>query len=109
MLIYCVLKVKNPEARKGGLDMSLFRRLSEAHPEAVVDLRFQYRMNEDIMLLSNRLIYSDRLQCGNEEVAKSVLRLENRAFLDTLHREQGKRQECKGSEQCWLECLAAER
>src|SRR5258708_3839618 len=38
-----------------GLDVSLFKRLSEAHPQAVVELTFQYRMNEDIMLLSNKV------------------------------------------------------
>ncbi|KAF8908142.1 DNA replication factor Dna2-domain-containing protein [Gymnopilus junonius] len=77
--------VKNPEARKGGLDVSLFRRLSEAHPEAVVDLRFQYRMNEDIMYLSNRLIYDDRLRCGNEEVRNRALVLSDKSFLGRLH------------------------
>ncbi|KAF8965377.1 AAA domain-containing protein [Flammula alnicola] len=100
--------VKNLEARKGGLDVSLFRRLSEAHPEAVVDLRFQYRMNEDIMLLSNRLIYSDRLRCGNEKVAKASLVLGDRGFLGRLHRGGGGDHDGCG-EQCWLERLVDER
>ena len=91
--------------------MSLFRRLSEAHPEAVVDLHFQYRMNADIMTLSNRLIYNDRLQCGNDEVANAALRLEDRMFLDKLHGSSNGQegQACKGAETCWLEGLAAER
>ena len=31
--------------RDGGLDVSLFRYLSEHHPNALVSLREQYRMN----------------------------------------------------------------
>ena len=31
--------------REGGLDVSLFRRLSEAHSDSMMSLRFQYRMN----------------------------------------------------------------
>jgi len=98
--------VKNPEARKGGLDVSLFRRLSEAHPEAVVDLRLQYRMNSDIMLLSNQLIYDNRLSCGCEEVAKRSLSLPNRQFLNDLHSASGPR-DCGPS--CWLEALVNDR
>ncbi|CAE6465876.1 unnamed protein product [Rhizoctonia solani] len=67
--------VKSKYARQGGMDVSLFRRLSDAHPEAVVDLALQYRMNAEIMTLSNKLIYSDRLQCGNEQVANQALRI----------------------------------
>jgi hypothetical protein len=33
-------------------------------------LSLQYRMNEEIMKLSNTLTYSNRLRCGNEQVAK---------------------------------------
>lgn len=79
--------MKNPEARRGGLDVSLFRLLSDRHPQAVVDLSFQYRMNEDIMSLSNRLIYGNRLKCGSEEVAKQELVLPvdlTEVFLGTV-------------------------
>ncbi|OCH89164.1 Dna2-domain-containing protein [Obba rivulosa] len=72
-------------ARKGGFDVSLFRRLSDAHPKAVIDLTDQYRMNEDIMLLSNKLIYSDRLRCGSDVVAKQSLALPDHTFLRKLH------------------------
>ena len=58
----------------------------EAHPHAVVDLNEQYRMNEDIMLLSNKLIYGDRLRCGSPEVAKRGLVLPDKdAALAVLH------------------------
>ncbi|KAI0249269.1 AAA domain-containing protein [Lactifluus subvellereus] len=77
--------VRNREARKGGLDVSLFRRLSEAHPQAVVELTQQYRMNADIMLLSNRLIYNDRLSCGNQKVANQTLTLPDNMFIQQIH------------------------
>jgi DNA replication ATP-dependent helicase Dna2 len=32
-------------------------------------------MNEEIMLLSNRLIYGDKLRCGSAEVAQQSLRI----------------------------------
>src|ERR1700759_2891413 len=57
--------------------MSLFRFLSEQHPDSVVSLEHQYRMSEDIMALVNALIYSGRLKCGNETVAKRTLTLPN--------------------------------
>lgn len=82
----CNLQVRNPDARKGGLDISLFRRLSDAHPHAVIDLAHQYRMNADIMLLSNKLIYGDRLRCGSQEVANRSLTLPDNSFLRNLHK-----------------------
>ncbi|KAF9523189.1 DNA replication factor Dna2-domain-containing protein [Crepidotus variabilis] len=91
------------DARKGGLDISLFRRLSEAHPSAIVDLNQQYRMNADIMLLSNYLIYDNRLRCGSEAVAKQALILNDKEFIDSLHVYSNK-STC-GTE-CWLDRLA---
>ncbi|KAH9923850.1 Dna2-domain-containing protein [Fomitopsis serialis] len=63
-----------------GLEVSLFRMLSDTHPHAVVDLNEQYRMNADIMLLSNKLIYSDRLRCGSETVAQQSLKIPDPTF-----------------------------
>ncbi|KAK1039541.1 DNA replication endonuclease-helicase Dna2 [Friedmanniomyces endolithicus] len=65
--------VQNRAALEGGLDVSLFRQLSEEHPEAVATLGKQYRMCEDIMSLSNTLIYDGQLRCGSEEVARRTL------------------------------------
>ncbi|GLE03215.1 hypothetical protein PINS_up012094 [Pythium insidiosum] len=67
--------VANHQAKKEGMDVSLFRRLSEAHPEAIQQLSYQYRMNSDIMALANRLIYSDKLKCGSFGVANNQLEL----------------------------------
>jgi DNA replication ATP-dependent helicase Dna2 len=98
------VQVRNPAARKGGLETSLFRRLSEAHPHAVIDLTYQYRMNEDIMQLSNKLIYGDRLRCGSEEVAKRVLTLPNNCMVGNLQPDMCL---CEGS--CWLRYILSER
>lgn len=65
--------VQSAEARENGMGISLFCRLSEAHPEAISALQSQYRMCQDIMDLSNALIYGDRLRCGSFEVANSKL------------------------------------
>lgn len=65
--------VVNPEARAGGLDKSLFQLLNNAYPEHVVELTNQYRMNADIMAISNDLVYGGRLKCGTTEVANRQL------------------------------------
>ncbi|MCJ1383093.1 Tripartite DNA replication factor [Xylographa soralifera] len=65
--------VQNKDAQEGGLDISLFKLLSEKHPLSVVNLEHQYRMCEDIMTLSNTLIYNGRLKCGTPEVANSKI------------------------------------
>ncbi|GIL70908.1 hypothetical protein Vretifemale_1573, partial [Volvox reticuliferus] len=67
--------VMSREATQGGLSISLFRLLSEAHPQAVVTLRSQYRMAADIMALSNSLVYNGRMLCGSTTVAEATLRL----------------------------------
>ncbi len=96
-------QVRSKSAREGGYDVSLFRRLSDAHPEAVVELAYQYRMNEDIMLLSNRLIYSDRLRCGSQEVATRSLRLPNTGPLSTLHTVSScPKVDCWMERRCWV-------
>lgn len=69
--------VQNKEAQEGGLDVSLFKLLSDAQPSSVVNLEHQYRMAEDIMLLANRLIYSGRLKCGTASVASRLLDVPN--------------------------------
>ncbi|ORY35636.1 putative DNA replication helicase dna2 [Naematelia encephala] len=84
---------------QGGLDVSLFRMLSEAHPEAVAQLRWQYRMNEDIMCLSNELVYEGRLQCGSEEVAHQGLILPIRSGCG----------EVKCESTCWVQDLLEEK
>lgn len=97
--------VKNPEAKEGGLDISLFKLLSEAQPQAVVSLEHQYRMCEEIMTLSNELIYSGRLKCGTPEVAKRALKIPDEKGLRKLHRDNDSTSYQK---KCWLKDLFAE-
>ncbi|KAJ3182151.1 Tripartite DNA replication factor [Gaertneriomyces sp. JEL0708] len=104
--------VRNVEARDNGLSKSLFQILSDAHPEAVVSLEHQYRMNLDIMLLSNTLVYNNQLKCGSAEVARSSL---NVPLLDKGVRQfhsygamlldTSSRPLCTGTDNCWLRQL----
>ncbi|XP_044065123.1 DNA replication ATP-dependent helicase/nuclease DNA2 [Siniperca chuatsi] len=77
--------VQNQEARSFGMDESLFKRL-ELHSEAVVQLNVQYRMNRQIMSLSNSLMYEGRLECGSERTATALLTL---PFLLSVQSELG--------------------
>ncbi|KAI9794693.1 MAG: Tripartite DNA replication factor [Piccolia ochrophora] len=77
--------VQNAEAREGGLDVSLFKLLSEKHPDSVVRLEHQYRMCEDIMMLSNTLIYDGHLKCGTASVAQQELSIPNMEGLAGHH------------------------
>nr|XP_036587856.1 DNA replication ATP-dependent helicase Dna2 [Colletotrichum truncatum]KAF6798997.1 DNA replication ATP-dependent helicase Dna2 [Colletotrichum truncatum] len=77
--------VQNEEAREGGLDVSLFKLLSDTHPDSVVNLEHQYRMCEDIMTLSNTLIYKGRLRCGTEQLRFKKLHVPNMNALKHLH------------------------
>ncbi|KAG0044717.1 Tripartite DNA replication factor [Gryganskiella cystojenkinii] len=112
--------VKNVEARKSGYDQSLFKILSDHHPEAVTSLTQQYRMNKDVMLLSNTLVYQNELQCANEEVANKVLNIPN---MEGFHRRVHGHSEigvagsssaaqsstpCHGGPECWLEMVLDE-
>ena len=65
--------VRSGEARKQGLEESLFQRLHAAHPEAVAELRIQYRMAADIQTVCNELVYSSRLSGGNRTVLSQTL------------------------------------
>ncbi|KAF4984901.1 hypothetical protein FDECE_16992 [Fusarium decemcellulare] len=102
--------VKNEEAREGGLDVSLFKLLSDTHPESVVNLEHQYRMCEDIMTLSNTLIYDGKLRCGTEQLRKRKLdvprldALKQRHYDASTFRSATPRSFCAapGPSRCWL-------
>ncbi|KAF9280610.1 Tripartite DNA replication factor [Mortierella alpina] len=117
--------VKNPEAKKDGFDLSLFRMLSDRYPQSVTSLTQQYRMNQDVMLLSNTLVYKNQLRCANDEVANKVLEIPAmarfRRHCHTLmpvdvfsdNNDSGAANGCQGhssSKPCWLEqCLDPQR
>ncbi|KAF9939937.1 Tripartite DNA replication factor [Mortierella alpina] len=118
--------VKNPEAKKDGFDLSLFRMLSDRYPQSVTSLTQQYRMNQDVMLLSNTLVYKNQLRCANDEVANKVLEIPAMSrfrrhchppmtadvFSDN-HDDTVAANGCRGhssSKPCWLEqCLDPQR
>ena len=102
--------VQNKAAQEGGLDVSLFKLLSDAQPDSVVNLEHQYRMCEEIMLLSNTFIYSGRLKCGTPEVAARSLEIPNinalkQLHADGFHASQHPYEMCPGASngRCWLE------
>jgi len=41
-----------------------------------VELKAQYRMAADIMLLANTIVYDGRLRCGTDNIAEAVLDLQ---------------------------------
>jgi len=73
----------------------------------VVELADQYRMNEEIMTLSNRLIYGERLRCGSESVRMRKLSIPKWDAVKSMC----ERVAC-GSLQprgCWLQQLLDEK
>lgn len=64
--------VKSAEAAKNGLATTLLEKCVAKHPEAVVLLEEQYRMNEMIMGYSSSTFYEDRLK-AHISVASHVL------------------------------------
>ena len=78
--------VNSKDAIRKGMGESLFKCLAESHPQAVVPLSCQYRMNTDIMSLCNALIYEHRLQCPNAVIACNRLvipKLDNLIDVET--------------------------
>ncbi|CCJ30384.1 unnamed protein product [Pneumocystis jirovecii] len=80
---------------------SLFKHLSDANPIAIVNLEYQYRMNKDIMLLSNTLIYNGKLKCGDEKTACKFLEYGDFYILDKLHSKKNCEYICNINE-CWI-------
>eukprot|EP01080_Neovahlkampfia_damariscottae_P003681 gene3681-6495_t len=67
--------VKNKEAKELGMNTSLFQFLGRKFKQAVQPLLFQYRMNEDILYLSNNLVYKNKLKCYSNEIKQKKLKL----------------------------------
>lgn len=92
--------VQNKSALEGGLDVSLFRHLSETQAHAVAELGRQYRMCEEIMSLSNELIYHGKLRCGSDPVAQRTLQTLDASILSSFHNTHSA---CPTvSSACWL-------
>ncbi len=57
------------------MSISLFQKLCMHYPDNTTSLKLQYRMNNEIMKLSNTLVYDDQLEIGNKDVRDKILAL----------------------------------
>jgi ATP-dependent RNA/DNA helicase IGHMBP2 len=64
--------IKSTVAAKNGLSNTLLEKLVHLHPESVVLLNEQYRMNKDIMGYSAKVFYDDKL-IAHQSVANQLL------------------------------------
>ena len=65
--------VKNFEAQREGLGISLMERIASIHPEAVKLLTVQYRMNSKIMDFSNDWFYEGKMTAAPEVKSRGIL------------------------------------
>lgn len=65
--------VKSQLAERKGLNVSLFERLCKKYPQNVTILKKQYRMNKDIMEVSNSIIYNGVMTHGDPFVANQAV------------------------------------
>jgi DNA replication ATP-dependent helicase Dna2 len=56
---------------------SLFERLCRHHPDHTTVLKKQFRMNKEILDLSNTIIYKGIMQIGDEKVANQKVVYQN--------------------------------
>ncbi|KAK3590495.1 hypothetical protein CHS0354_015484 [Potamilus streckersoni] len=74
--------VQSKEARTLGMDDSLFSQLDgSSEGVATFELDHQYRMNREIMNLSNKLVYNGCLKCGSVTVETQTLSLPRRESI----------------------------
>lgn len=76
--------IKSQEAAAQGFSITLFEKCIRLHPEAVVLLDEQYRMNETIMGFPSQVFYQHKLK-ANASVAKQLLFPQDAplTFIDT--------------------------
>lgn len=76
--------VKSIEAAKAGLTTTLFEKIIKYHPESVILLEEQYRMNEVIMGYSSKVFYENKLK-AHLSVSGQLLFQEDTplVFIDT--------------------------
>ncbi|HEU4469657.1 MAG TPA: AAA domain-containing protein [Flavisolibacter sp.] len=76
--------IKSNEAAQGGLSNTLLQKAVAMHPEAVVLLEEQYRMNEAIMGYSSAVFYQYRLKADPSVADRVLFPGDNPlAFIDT--------------------------
>lgn len=72
--------IKSQDAANGGLEVTLMEKAVSLHPDAVVLLEEQYRMNEQIMNFSSKEFYKSKLTANNS-VAHHSLFEDDQPFL----------------------------
>ena len=68
--------VKNLDALKGGLGVTLMERIARSNPQAVTMLRMQYRMNDEIMAFPNEWFYHGKMESAPEVRWRGILDLD---------------------------------
>lgn len=76
--------IKSDIAARKGLTLTLLEKCAKLHPNAVVMLEEQYRMNEKIMGFSSQQFYQNKL-LANQDVANQLLFPDDKplVFIDT--------------------------
>lgn len=69
--------VLSERSKKEGMSISLFERLLKIYPNSLSKLSIQYRMNKNIMLLCNYLIYNNELKCDDIDVENRLFYIHN--------------------------------
>ncbi|EAR99439.2 DNA replication helicase Dna2, putative (macronuclear) [Tetrahymena thermophila SB210] len=67
--------VKNEEAGKQGLSISLFERMCNQYPLCQVKLKSQFRMNNKIMELSNIMVYNNQLKAFDDNIGNRKIKI----------------------------------
>lgn len=76
--------IKSDEAARNGLNVTLLEKCVNLHPEAVVLLEEQYRMNAAIMGYSSKVFYQDKLQAHSSVTSHLVFESDiPLCFIDT--------------------------
>ncbi|XP_015518231.1 DNA replication ATP-dependent helicase/nuclease DNA2 isoform X1 [Neodiprion lecontei] len=73
--------VKSNEARKLGMDQSLFERLDNENN--TVTLTLQYRMNQRIMSVANQITYKGQLTIGADDIGMATLHIPDKSVLNS--------------------------
>ncbi|CAH2259565.1 jg24272 [Pararge aegeria aegeria] len=73
--------VRSKNARRLGMEESLFHRL--VRDDVTCTLRLQYRMNQALVELANKVAYNNNLKCADQKVAQAKLQIDMQAI--SLH------------------------
>jgi DNA replication ATP-dependent helicase Dna2 len=69
--------IKSNLAARKGLNVSLFQKLCQKHPNESSILREQFRMNRDILHLSNTIVYKGIMRHSNTSIADQKIEFPN--------------------------------